>query len=362
MIALSLIKNKKLKIIEKKIQNFLHPSKYRIQILYSGICASDIPRAFDGMAYSYPLIMGHEFVGRIVETGKNCNKFFKGDIVSVYPLIPCFHKQKKRCDNCKLENYNLCDDYSYYGSRTNGSFCEVLDVFEWNLFKISKKINLNLCSLIEPTAVAYNIINKFSNDVSKKTKILLIGSGFIGQIISRILKQKFKKSLNLTVLDRNNFKLKEVKKFSSDQYLFNGSNTNKGKNLFSNLKNKYDIVIENSGNNKNFLNAISFAKKGGAIIFSGNPNNDINFDKKNLSSILRKEIVIKGVWNSTFKKRTDNWKSAEGFLSNFKNNEIERLISHTVYLDDSAQLFNKIYISKKKKTNLNYIKGLIRSF
>ena len=75
MIALSLIKNKKLKIIEKNVSKILHPLKCRLQILYSGICASDIPRAFNSMAYTYPLIMGHEFVAKIIQVGKSVKKF-----------------------------------------------------------------------------------------------------------------------------------------------------------------------------------------------------------------------------------------------------------------------------------------------
>ena len=97
MIALSLIKNKELKIIEKKIETKLHPLSCRIEILYSGICASDIPRAFDSMAYSYPLIMGHEFVGRIIQVGKSVNRLSVDDIVSAYPLIPeHIHNPKKK--------------------------------------------------------------------------------------------------------------------------------------------------------------------------------------------------------------------------------------------------------------------------
>ena len=70
MIALSLIKNKKFKLINKKLSKKVLPNQCRIEILYSGICASDIPRAFESMAYNYPLVMGHEFVGKIIETGK----------------------------------------------------------------------------------------------------------------------------------------------------------------------------------------------------------------------------------------------------------------------------------------------------
>ena len=84
MIALSLYKNKKLKLVNKKISNKVKPKGCRIKILYSGVCASDIPRAFQSMAYRYPLVMGHEFVGRVIKTGSKVNNFEIGDLVSAF--------------------------------------------------------------------------------------------------------------------------------------------------------------------------------------------------------------------------------------------------------------------------------------
>ena len=362
MIALSLIKNKKLKIIEKKIPNFLHPFKYRLQILYSGICASDIPRAFDNMAYNYPLVMGHEFVGKIIDIGRSVNKFNRNDIVSAYPLIPfCINKIKKnRCEQCQNGNYNLCKNYSYYGSREDGSFSEILDVYEWNLYKVDKKINHKLAALIEPTAVAFNIFNKFEKFISRKEKILLIGSGFIGQILARIL-NKTNPKVSLIALDRNLFKLREIKKYSDDQILFKNKNTNQDNYVLSSLKDKFDVVIECSGNHKNFASSLNFVKKNGLVVFSGNPNNDVKFSKDEISNILRKETIIKGVWNSTFKKKMNNWKYAGDFIKSTKNNDLEGLITHATTLEKSSLLLNKINLSKNKKIKLNYIKGIIKS-
>lgn len=363
MIALSLIKNKELKIIEKKIETKLHPLSCRIEILYSGICASDIPRAFDSMAYSYPLIMGHEFVGRIIQVGKSVNRLSVDDIVSAYPLIPehIHNPKKKKCFHCEDENYNLCNNYSYYGSRTDGSFCQILDVFQWNIHKIQKKINYNICSLIEPTAVAFNIIDKIPRNLSKKAKILLIGSGFIGQILARILKSKFK-HLNLVALDRNLFKLKTIKKYSSSQLTFENLNTSEDKKIISSLSEKFDVVIENTGNNKNFVSSVNFAKKSGVVIYAGNPSNDAIFIKKEISTILRKELIIRGVWNSSFKKKLNNWDSAEFFLSKSKNSSIEELITHTSNLENAKDLFQNIHLAKSKRKKFNYIKGLIKIF
>ena len=108
--------------------------------------------------------------------------------------------------------------------------------------------------------------------------------------------------------------------------------------------------------------ALNFAKKNGLVIFSGNPNNDIKFSKNQISSVLRKEIIIKGVWNSTFKKKMNNWKFAENFLRSSNNSNLEQLITHTTDLEKSPILLNKIYLAKNKKINLGYIKGIIKSF
>lgn len=359
MIALSLYKNKKLKLINKKIARNILPKQCRLEILYSGICASDIPRAFDSMAYKYPLIMGHEFVARVIKTGSKVNKFHKGDLVSAFPLIPCTSKNNKKiCEYCNEEKFNLCKNYDYYGSRSDGSFCEILDVNEWNIFKLTNGKNIKLYSLIEPTAVTFNIFESFKKVINNRSKILILGGGFIGQILFKILK-KYKNNLHLHILDRNQFKLDMTKVKSSTQILLSRKK-NKNKFLFNKLDSKFDIVVETSGHFEHFLNAIEFAKKEGTVIFSGNINKKLIIDKNQISNILRKQLNIKGVWNSTFKSKVNNWKQAEKFIS--KNQNLERLITHTSDLNDAADLLKKIHLKKRGIIKNDYLKGLIKSF
>ena len=127
-------KNQKVTIKDLPQEKLL-PSECEVKIEAAGLCSSDITRGYGGTAYFYPLVMGHEFVGKIIQTGKSVKRFDKNDTVSAFPLIPkCIHSLKKvKCENCKNKNYNLCNNYSYYGSRIDGSFCEILDVYEWNL-------------------------------------------------------------------------------------------------------------------------------------------------------------------------------------------------------------------------------------
>tara|TARA_Y100001958_G_C21236343_1_gene562864 strand:- start:1981 stop:3060 length:1080 start_codon:yes stop_codon:yes gene_type:complete len=359
MIALSLLHNKKLKLVNKKISKKVPSSQCRLEILYSGICASDIPRAFESMAYRYPLIMGHEFIGRVIDTGSKCKNFETGDIVSAFPLIPCsVQSARKSCIYCDEKKFNLCDNYDYYGSRRDGSFCEVLDVNEWNLFKLNKKHNLKLYSLIEPTAVSFNIIENLKKIIGSNLDILVIGAGYIGQIVSRILNSQGKKN-HIYILDRNKFKLDFVKKYSFKQILVSNKNFNK-ENFVSQFNSKFDIVIEATGKDTNFLNALNFAKKDGTVIFAGNIDNQLLFTKNQVSNILRKQLTIKGIWNSSFKSKIDNWKKSEKFISN--NHNMDQLITHVSELDSAAELLKNIYLKKKGEIKNNYLKGLIKSF
>ena len=358
MISLALIRNKKFKIVNKTLKK-LKSDHCRINILASGICASDIPRAYDSMAYHYPLVLGHEFVGRITEIGNRITKFNRGDIVSAFPLVPCcLHKKTINiCENCNEEKFNLCNNYSYYGSRIDGSFAEFLDVNQWNLFKVSKNLPFEQSSLIEPTAVVFNIISKFKNDLNNKKKILILGAGFLGQILARVLK-KIARHHQVHILDRNRFKLNLGKKFSTTQYL-----SLKGKEnsyLQKELNSKFDIVIETTGNNVCFKDSIMYAKKDGKVFYSGNINKSLVFKKNEASDILRKQINIKGVWNSSFKCKNNNWKQAHSFL--LKSKEFEELITHEINLENSAQLLDAINEMKKGIRKNDYVKGIIKNY
>ena len=284
--VINLVKNKKL-VIDREILPKLAKNKIRVKIKAIGICASDIPRAFEKGAYNYPLVMGHEITGKIFES--NNRKFKFNDKVSIFPLIPC-----KKCSFCKTRNFNHCANYSYYGSRQNGGYAKFIDVNAWNLIKIPKKISYFDSFALEPSAVALNTINTiFKDKPNKNDNILILGSGFIGLLIVNLLKIKFKK-LKISVLDRNEHKLKYVPK------TFKIINSKNNKNL-TELDKKFDYIIETTGNSTLISNIFSFAKNKSSIIFMGNINNNVSIKKDVINLILRKELKLFGVWNSNYK-------------------------------------------------------------
>jgi len=295
---------------------------------------------------------------KIIKTGSRVSQFQTGDIVSAFPLVPCAATKKNNCEYCNIEKFNLCNDYDYYGSRRDGSFCEILDVNEWNLFKITKNKNsIKNKSLIEPTAVSFNIIETLKNKIDLRSKILILGGGYIGQITARIIRNFFKKT-KIHVLDRNKFKLDISRKETTSQILFS-KNKNSNKLISKKLESKFDIVIETTGNDQNFLNSLRFVKKNGNVVFSGNINKNLIISQSQVSNILRKQITIKGVWNSSFKSKINHWKQAENFIS--ENKKIEELITHTVDFSDTASLLKKIFLMKTGKLKNDYLKGIIKN-
>ena len=95
------------------------PGMVKVRSMASGICGSDIPRVLANGARKYPIILGHECGGYVVETGDGVESVKPGDHVAIVPLIPCME-----CEDCEAGNYSLCKHYSFIGSREQGSFAE----------------------------------------------------------------------------------------------------------------------------------------------------------------------------------------------------------------------------------------------
>ena len=337
--VISLIKNRKFKIIKKNLSP-LDNNKLRVKIKTVGICASDIPRAYENGAYNYPLVMGHEISGEVFES--KIKKFSYGDKVSIFPLRPC-----KKCLYCKKKNYNNCKNYSYYGSREDGGYAEFIDVDPWNIIKLPKKINFLDSFALEPCAVALNTIKKiFKKKPSKDDNILILGSGFIGLLISNILKIKYN-NLNLSVLDRNDHKLRLApNKFKK---------INIKKIDIKNFYNKFDYIIETTGNSSLISDTFNLAKNKSLIAFTGNINGKVIFSKNQINLLLRKELKIIGIWNSNYKNPAQNdWVDVIKLFE--KGLKPSKLISHKIKIDKIPRYINQIFLSRNKKKKFKFLK------
>ena len=107
------------------------PGWVKIKVKASGICGSDVPRVLNHGVHFYPIVLGHEFSGDVVEVGEGVTKVKVGDRVSGAPLLPCM-----KCDDCQNGNFSLCKHYSFIGSRQQGSNADYVVIPEQNALLI----------------------------------------------------------------------------------------------------------------------------------------------------------------------------------------------------------------------------------
>ncbi len=290
-----------------------------VRVKFSGICGSDIPRAFHGKAYHYPLVMGHEFSGIVAEAPAD-SEYAPGDRVVVYPLLPC-----GICGPCQTGDYAQCEHYDYYGSRRDGGFAEYVFVPEANLFRVPDRVDLLSAAMTEPCAVALHGVEKLR--IQAGMSALVIGGGPIGLMVAQWLRVKGCGRIHVADVDER--KLALARKLG-----FETVNS-------ASLVGGADCVVEACGLPATFLQAIQCAGRFGQIVFMGNIQGTFSVPEEDFSRILRNEITIRGTWNSKVTpKGKDEWSRVLGYLDS--EIDVKSLVSHTPTLAEGPEVFARM--------------------
>lgn len=268
-----------------------------VKVKACGICGSDIPRVYRDGAHNMPLIIGHEFAGECLSNKKR---------VGVFPLIPCM-----KCEQCKEKHYEMCINYDYLGSRSNGGFAEYVNVPEWNMIELPDNVSYEQAAMLEPMAVAVHAIRRVNP--KKDESVAVIGLGTIGLLVCMFLKEMGIE--NIKAVGNKDYQ----KKFADELEV---EYTDKASDISA------DVVFECVGKNETYLQAVDIANPMGRICLVGNPASDMNLDKKLYWKILRKQLTLTGTWNSSFThEEDDDWHYVLKKLSEGKIHP-EKLITH----------------------------------
>lgn len=302
-----------------------------VKVKACGICSSDFHRVYGDSAYFFPIVLGHEFSGEIVECGVGVKADLIGKKVVVFPLLPCME-----CEFCKQKSYAQCKNYKYFGSRCNGAMAEYISVPTWNIKVLPDDMLCKVGALCEPAAVGVHAANKI-DDFNRKT-VCIVGTGVIGIICGIVAKTR---GAEVSFVVRNSAKKEFLQSLGFEKFVSSDS------------EEKFDVVIECVGSNASINSAVEFVKSKGEIVFVGNPEGDITFNKAIYWKILRSELTVKGIWNSSYKNaETDDWDMAIEFL--YKNQEtVQKLITNEFKLSDGISAFEQM----KSGAGLN-IKGV----
>ncbi len=298
-----------------------------VEVKFSGICGSDIPRAFHGKAYHYPLIMGHEFSG-LVRSAAPGSAYAPGDRVVVFPLLPCLG-----CPPCQTGDYAQCEKYDYFGSRRDGGFAEFVSVPVANLFRVPDGVDLLSASMTEPCAVALHGVEKLQ--IQAGMCGLVIGGGPIGLMVAQWLRVKGCGRVLVADVDPAKLELAERLGFLP----IDSRKLDPAVQLQT--QGGADCVVEACGLPATFLQALNAAGRFGQIVFMGNISGTFSVPEHDFSRILRNEVRISGTWNSRVTPRgRDEWTRVLSFLD--RGIDVQSLVSHRPRLEEGAGVFSRV--------------------
>ncbi|SMB89632.1 L-gulonate 5-dehydrogenase [Pasteurella testudinis DSM 23072] len=146
-----------------------------IKVQFGGICGSDIGIYTGGNSLAkYPIVIGHEFVGRVERVGQGVKHVKAGDFVVSDIVNSCGH-----CYACRTGYHNVCKNLNVTGVHINGGFAQYAKTRADNVYLVdTNKIPEKTACLIEPYAVGVEI-NTRAN-VSVGDKVVVFGSGPAG--------------------------------------------------------------------------------------------------------------------------------------------------------------------------------------
>ncbi len=320
-----------------------------LKVAATGICGSDIPRVYQNGAHKMPLIIGHEFSGQVVELGKTHDEKYEslqGKRVGIFPLIPC-----RKCPACIEKKYEMCEHYSYLGSRTDGGFAEYVRVPLWNLIELPDSVTFKQAAMMEPMSVAVHAIRRLgikpdtskNHENSEKT-VAIAGLGTIGLFVLMFLRDMGFEKIYAVGSKEKQAEIVEKAGLAADNFVNSRKMDAKAFIMDKTGGLGVDYFFECVGKNETIAEAVEVTKFGGKICMVGNPFGDLSLDRDVYWRILRKQLTITGSWNSSFLGNEDadslydDWHYVLDRLAG-KKIRPEELISHEFSIDDIGKGF-----------------------
>ncbi|MDH5545773.1 MAG: L-threonine 3-dehydrogenase [Gammaproteobacteria bacterium] len=258
-----------------------------IRIRKTGICGTDLHiYNWDSWAQrniKTPRVIGHEFVGDIVELGEGVHGYAIGDRVTGEGHITC-----GICRNCRAGKRHLCDHTVGIGGGRDGAFAEYLVMPARNLWPVHDDISDDIAAILDPfgnavhTALSFDVIGE---------DVLITGAGPIGIMAAAVA--RFVGARHVLLSDVNDFRLMLAHRLAHINTVNVSKSSIKTEMTNLGMSNGFDVGMEMSGNPLAFNDMIANMYNGGHIALLGflPPETEINWDQ-----VIFKGLVLKGVY------------------------------------------------------------------
>ncbi len=227
---------KPLKIDRREIT----PTDVEIDILYCGVCHSDLHFAKNDWGMTqYPVVPGHEIVGKVTKIGQNVDNYKVGDLVAV----GCLVDSCRTCNNCKNDLEQYCPEWvgTYGGfdkhlqTNTHGGYSETIVVDKDFVLKVPE--NLDLAGIAPVLCAGITTWSPLRHwNVGKDSKVAVVGLGGLGHMA---IKLAHALGAHVTLFSRSTNKIEDAKSLGADQVVISTDDAQ-----MQSVAGAFDVIID----------------------------------------------------------------------------------------------------------------------
>ena len=314
----------------------------KIKIHKTAICGTDLHiynwDEWSQKTIETPRVIGHEYVGEIVEVGNNVTNWRVGELVSGEGHIVC-----GKCRNCLAGNGHLCKETVGVGVNRDGAFAEYLVIPQQNVRRCEEGIGEEMYSIFDPfgnavhTALSFNVVGE---------DVLITGAGPIGIMAGAVC--KYAGARNVVITDINDDRLALARKIGLDLTVNTAKESLRPVMDKILIKEGFDIGLEMSGSEIAFNSMIDNMVHGGRIALLGILKSDAKID---WSKVIFNGLTIKGIYG---RQMHETWYKMSAMLQG--GLDISAIITHRMDVRDYEDGFEAMNSGKSGKVILDWSK------
>jgi threonine 3-dehydrogenase len=311
-----------------------------IRVLRTSICGTDL-HIYDWDEWArktipVPMVVGHEFVGEIVQTGSNVVDFFPGDIVSGEGHVVC-----GRCRNCLAGRRHLCAHTLGVGVNRPGAFAEFIALPMTNVWHHHRSIPLEVACLFDPfgnavhTALSFPVLGE---------DVLITGAGPIGMMAASVVRHAGARYVVIT--DVNPRRLELARKFGVTRAVDVRSASLRDVQKELGMLEGFDVGLEMSGSESAFRDMLANMCHGGKIAVLGIPPRQMCID---WDAVIFNMLTIKGIYG---REMYETWYMMTVMLQS--GLDISAVITHRFHYADYERGFEAMHSGEAAKVILDW--------
>ena len=244
------------------------PRDVLIEILYCGICHSDIHQARDEWGGAiFPMVPGHEIVGRVTRTGSGVTRFTVGDPAGV----GCFVDSCRVCGSCKAGLEQYCEGhtvFTYNGTEhdlktpTYGGYSSHIVVDEQYAFTIAPTLPLaNVAPLLCAGITTYAPLRQYN--VGPGRRVGVVGLGGLGHMAVKLAASM---GAEVTVLSTSPSKEQDARRLGAHDFV-----VTKDPAALAALANRFDVILDAVSAHHDLNAYLNLLRRDGVLVLVGAP-------------------------------------------------------------------------------------------